>query len=247
LDSWWPVVKLCLAPVSMKRFASKCSRLVVVLSMLGSLALTCLWLRSFAVRDYVDVLVSCEQISPAESQLFTLRCRTVRIISVSGSVCGYDYVRDMVALPERARWVASKDVVASATALDEVFSGKARRADQRFRAPGFRALATTNSSGKITSRSFACRFWLLVLIVSLPSVIAFGKRLRGRLRTVDKSLCRKCGYDLRATPSRCPECGEPSDAPPDGEGGRAAGLAAEVNKDALDSQRSTGIRRARRR
>jgi hypothetical protein len=46
--------------------------------------------------------------------------------------------------------------------------------------------------------------WLVVLFLTLPLVYV-GYRWRSRTR--HPSLCRSCGYDLRATLDRCPECG----------------------------------------
>jgi hypothetical protein len=43
--------------------------------------------------------------------------------------------------------------------------------------------------------------WLLHALVTLPGKLLAGHRaMAGR--------CRRCGYDLRATPDRCPECGK---------------------------------------
>ncbi len=49
-------------------------------------------------------------------------------------------------------------------------------------------------------------FWFVGgLLVVVPA--AFLLRSRRRQRAVRLGQCRTCGYDLRATPDRCPECG----------------------------------------
>jgi len=53
------------------------------------------------------------------------------------------------------------------------------------------------------------RGWLLLACAPLPIWSAYRLALRGGpgRRRRAKGLCAKCGYDLRATPERCPECG----------------------------------------
>jgi hypothetical protein len=57
--------------------------------------------------------------------------------------------------------------------------------------------------------------WCIVTFVFMVAVgtIAAFKRARFEKRLV-LNRCRMCGYDLRATPDRCPECGTKGGSPP---------------------------------
>lgn len=49
-------------------------------------------------------------------------------------------------------------------------------------------------------------YWsLVVLFMALPLWI--GVRILRRRWDRNRGLCSSCGYELRATPERCPECG----------------------------------------
>lgn len=49
-------------------------------------------------------------------------------------------------------------------------------------------------------------FWLMVLALTIPGILVLARIARRRKRT-RAGLCVFCGYDLRGSPDRCPECG----------------------------------------
>jgi hypothetical protein len=57
----------------------------------------------------------------------------------------------------------------------------------------------------------AVRAWLpIVLLLVLPAMWLNGRRKARRARRL--GLCPACGYDMRASPQRCPECGAAAEA-----------------------------------
>jgi hypothetical protein len=50
--------------------------------------------------------------------------------------------------------------------------------------------------------------WLLILIFGIPPAARIYAWRRHRRRLARTGHCSHCGYDMRATPNRCPECGE---------------------------------------
>jgi hypothetical protein len=53
---------------------------------------------------------------------------------------------------------------------------------------------------------FSIPYWLIVCVASSTGFMLSIRPLRER-RRMRKGVCPACGYDVRATPDHCPECG----------------------------------------
>jgi hypothetical protein len=84
-----------------------------------------------------------------------------------------------------------------------------RNATRDWSVAGFRFARRVDEDGW-TDRLLAMPLWALCLLLAAVPAVRSIRWLRGRRRDrrTRGGLCPTCGYDLRATPRQCPECGE---------------------------------------
>lgn len=61
--------------------------------------------------------------------------------------------------------------------------------------------------GGSDSAGVVCPFFVFMPVGMLIGLFVLMSAPAGRRRRADAGVCAVCGYDLRATPNRCPECG----------------------------------------
>jgi len=75
---------------------------------------------------------------------------------------------------------------------------------------GFQASYHVGPGALIWQREFSAPYWFPTFTFGLPPAIWFYiriKRWQRKQKRIAAGLCGQCGYDLRASPERCPECG----------------------------------------
>ena len=84
------------------------------------------------------------------------------------------------------------------------FEGGAFPGNSSTRFAGFGADVTHYPRDGITSRQFIFPYWFIATFTAMTGAGAAAYLRRHRKRV---GHCPRCGYDMRATPTRCPECG----------------------------------------
>ena len=162
--------------------------LLTVLSFLPFAAAVGLWVRSYAV--YADCLYRHGPV------------HAVSVVSRGGivEVRHHAYDPPRVRTADEARWRFVANGLRVMLSAGEAV---------KYNAIGFGRFHATYPLAGSTFDIYVIPWWHVVLLTALfPALmIRGGVRRRRKERRASLGLCFACGYDLRATPGRCPECG----------------------------------------
>ena len=182
--------------------------IVSTLSVLACVGVFVLWNRSLAVHESVETTLGSYLLRAATGK------EGVRI-STYGKWPTWEPVKTKSWPP--ARDEDGYQAFSSSTFRESSFLGAGLRRGRvdlvadRFKAPLW-AQPGTNAdwNNKIISTghpylSLAVPYWMMALAFMITPLVQIAVVQRRRPKDFGK--CPSCGYDLRATPDRCPECG----------------------------------------
>ena len=187
----------------MKRLLRILFNVLTVLSLLICLATVVLWVRSYRLADFIGYSHN----DPPGPRAVDW---ALHATSAGGRVA-FIQLRDVYTDPVQISSQARERYPSRWYRWDDR-SVPVRRAGNGFPTilgAGFRARRNVHPNYTNMYRAIVLPHAALVALTALAPAWWFVAARRRRLRTTRRNagLCVKCGYDLRATPDRCPECG----------------------------------------
>lgn len=155
-------------------------------SLLLCVAVCVLWMRSFEVTD--DIVYTRGEVG--QIGLGSAKGRITLCIIQSRKPAGFRSKHDGFSYTDKTSWTIAH------TFLPRVATP--------FQVAGFQVKRVTLPETQLDW--VIAPLWSVVVLTAVPPAIQLG-RWKRRRRYRKENRCLTCGYDLRASPERCPECG----------------------------------------
>jgi hypothetical protein len=168
---------------------------VVVSSVLLAATLA-LWVRSHVLRDYAFAWIPWPADAPDGKRLVKLD------LDSGGGQLEVSWKAWTTAARDR---LSQSNSIAAENPYHRTFPDIPKRYARSDPPTMWNAIGLKWYSGP-THSSICFPYWLAAILTAAAPAFSIAARVRRR-RRIEAGQCLSCGYDLRATPGRCPECG----------------------------------------